>query len=379
MNDRAVLRFSVSALHGRAAAVGSLLLASAGITAMLMAGCAGAAQPARRQTAQHVTSVAQLDPNAPCDPTRDRAAILAMTGTFSVAFKFEETDALSPGYTPERPYLADATEVVIPLEVSDTRVVLQHVLLLPKHGQYQAQKHWRQDWSFEDTSLVEFQGRRIWQQRQLSTEAVRCTWSQAVFEVDDGPRYESVGRFVHSGQGDSARSEWTSQSTWRPLPRREYTHRDDYDVLVGTNKHVITRSGWLHEQDNVKLVLDGERELVRERGLNQYRRVEREEAQVARSYLEHTADFWADVRAEWQAILESSSRLLVHQELSGKPLYETLFPMADVKSGPARDVQRAEIHAAIGSYVEPQPSEPQAERVHVRPGVNQQAKLAPSH
>jgi hypothetical protein len=321
------------------------------------------------KTAQAVTSLAQPDPNAPCDPARDRAAILAMAGTFSVAFKFEETEALSPGYTPERPYLAEATEVVIPLEASDTHVVLQHVLLLPKHGQHQAQKHWRQDWSFEDSSLVEFQGRRIWARRELTPMAVHCTWSQAVFEVDDGPRYESIGRFVHGGSGDSARSEWTSQSTWRPLPRREYTHRDDYDVLVGTNKHVISRSGWLHEQDNVKLVLDGERKLVRERGLNQYRRIESAEADVARRYLEHTASFWADVRAEWQAVLDHSPRLLVHQELSGKPLYETLFPMADVKTEPARDVQRAQIHAAIASYVEPQPSASVA--------ANEQAKRAP--
>jgi hypothetical protein len=327
------------------------------------------------KTAQAVTSLAQPDPNAPCDPARDRAAILAMAGTFSVAFKFEETEALSPGYTPERPYLADATEVVIPLEASDTHVVLQHVLLLPKHGQQpaqKAQKHWRQDWTFEDTSLVEFQGRRVWERRKLAPAAVHCTWSQAVFEVDDGPRYESIGRFVHVGASDaddSARSEWTSQLTWRPLPRREYTHRDDYDVLLGTNQHVISRSGWLHAQDNVKLVLDGERRLVRERGLNQYRRIESAQAEVARSYLEHTANFWADVRAEWQSVLDHSPRVLVHQELSGKPLYETLFPMADVKSGPARDVQRAQIHAAIASYVEPQPDASLA--------ASEQAKRAP--
>jgi hypothetical protein len=134
---------------------------------------------------------------------------------------------------------------------------------------------------------------------------------------------------------------------------------------------VITRSGWLHEQDNVKLVLDGEQKLVRERGLNHYRRIDTEEAHVARSYLEHTADFWADVRAEWRAVLDDSPRLLVHRELSGKPLYETLFPMADVKSRPAQDVQRAQIHAAIASYVEPQPIAPIA--------LGAQAKLAPIH
>jgi len=318
------------------------------------ASCASAPKPtpASAPVASPDKTPASAGVPAACDPARDRAAILGMVGTFQVSFTFEETEALSPGYTPADPYRADAVEVVSTLENSERRVVLQHVLLIQKHsGEYQAQKHWRQDWSFEDTTLLEFQGRRVWQERVLSPNEVHCTWSQAVFEVDDGPRYESFGHFVHAGDGASARSVWTSAVTYRPLPRREYTHRHDYDVLLGTNRHAITAQGWEHEQDNVKLVLADNRRLVRERGFNTYRRIDLAQAALAQRYIDQTGSFWADVRAEWQALLARSPRVLVHQELSGKPLYERLFPLATVTPVPSR----ADIHAVISSYVESAP------------------------
>lgn len=367
----------------------NLLASSVLLSGFFSASCASTPVPSTAHTVQptranasadagHARHASQRGPrilpptalplDAPCDVARDRAAILAMAGTFEVKFTFEETEALTPGYEPEAPYHAEATEVVTPIAVSDQNVVLQHVLLLRKHsGETSAMKHWRQDWTFEDARLVEFQGRRIWQQRSLTPEQAHCTWTQAVFEVDDGPRYESYGRFSHTGEGGNARSEWTSQSTWRPLPRREYTQRHDYDVLLGVNRHVITPDGWTHEQDNVKLVLEGQRNLVRERGFNDYRRVQVKESAIAQRYLEVTNAFWADVRAEWQSVLDSSPRVLVHQELSGKPLYELLFPMADhlqqtavshaqnAPVAPAPGDQRAQIHAAVVKYIEANP------------------------
>ena len=42
-------------------------------------------------------------------------------------------------------------------------------------------------------------------------------------------------------------STWISDETWRPLPRREFSVRKDYDVLVGTNRHTITAQGWVQE------------------------------------------------------------------------------------------------------------------------------------
>jgi len=260
-----------------------------------------------------------------CDVARDRAAIRGMAGAFRVSFAFDETEALAPGYTLRPAYRADAAEVVELLEETDRKLVLQHVLVLTgSDGVASPLKHWRQDWTFEDTDLVEFEGNGTFEHRTLSPAEVRCTWSQAVFEVDDAPRYESFGRWAHQGETSS----WTSAETWRPLPRREYTKRSDYDVLVATNRHVVTPSGWAHEQDNVKLVLDGRRALVRERGLNRYERTELAPAAVARAYLRNTAEFWRGVRAHWARAIERSSRFEVEAEHERRPRYEGLFELA---------------------------------------------------
>jgi len=320
--------------------------------ALLLAyGCASGAKPIGPTTAASA-------PSAACDPARDRAAILRMVGTFNVRFAFDETEALSPGYQPHEPYRTDATEVVTALEDTEHRIVLQHVLLLQKHsGAFYPLKHWRQDWTFEDRELWEYRGARAWERRELSDAAVRCSWTQAVFEVDDAPRYESYGRFQH----DAEHAVWVSQTTWRPLPRREYTQRSDYDVIVGENRHELTPDGWLHLQDNVKLVLQGEKSLVRETGRNEYTRTSVPEAELARGYLERSARFWSAVRAEWAQVLRRSSRVVIVQERDGKPLHEHLFPLAEREA--QVDEQRAHIQALLASYMESaEPSEPRARR-----------------
>jgi len=40
-------------------------------------------------------------------------------------------------------------------------------------------------------------------------------------------------------------STWHSENTWWPLPRREFSVRNDYNVLSGSNRHTITPTGWV--------------------------------------------------------------------------------------------------------------------------------------
>src|SRR5207247_9263034 len=113
-------------------------------------------------------------------------------------------------------------------------------------------KHWRQDWRYEDTDLVTYRGRLTWRRERLSRAAARGTWTQAVYQVDDSPRYEAVGHFEHFGNV----STWRSAPTWRPLPRREWSVRKDYDVLIGTNQMTITPPGWVYAEENTTNVID---------------------------------------------------------------------------------------------------------------------------
>lgn len=227
---------------------------------------------------------------------RDRQAILAMAGEFKVGFHFQETFSLKEGYeVREKSYEEEAFEIVKVAEDSGRRIVLQHLLQVGPA----VVKHWAQIWTFEDTEILEFQGKRVWTTRLLAPEEVTGKWTQRVTQVDDSPRYEGVGAWVHNGES----SEWSATAN-RPLPRREHTTRKDYDLLVVTNRHTITPGAWFHEQDNIKWVKrDGqEYPLCREVGLNPYHRVQGHDFTKANDYWTKTEGFWKDVRGVWEEI-----------------------------------------------------------------------------
>lgn len=269
-------------------------------------GCGAGAVSTRPATAVAAAAAAS------CDPARDRSAILAMAGGYTVDFEFRETVALAAGYTLRPPYEVGATERVIVVEDSPERVSLQHILAMGKGDERKALKHWRQDWTFEPERVLayelEYQGGEngeSWAMKPVPAGERRCVWAQEVFGIEDGPRYGSWGRWVHSG----GVSTWTSGETWRPLPRRE-SKRDDYDVIVGINRHTITAAGWSHEQDNGKLVLRGKNQLlVREQGVIPYNRTSSEDFSVIDTSWTATAGFWADVRAGWRAVMSQRDRL----------------------------------------------------------------------
>lgn len=236
----------------------------------------------------------------------DRKAILAMTGEFAVTFHFQETLSLQKEYTVKSDiYKEDAHELVVVTEDSPRRIALQHLLVAGD----MVIKHWSQIWTFEDTRLCEFHGHNSWKMRDLKPEETTGTWSQQVTQVDDSPRYESFGRWVHRGEI----SEWTSADTARPLPRREHTKRKDYDIVGGTNRHTITPHGWAHEQDNTKLQLrDGKRvPLAREAGLNTYRRVTDFDFQPARHFWAAEAPFWKQVTAAWEDVQQRRQEITI--------------------------------------------------------------------
>jgi len=236
------------------------------------------------------------------DFERDRRAILAMAGEFEVKFRFDETVSLREGYE-LRHDKSTGFETVLVVEDTGKRIVLQHILV-SKDGEHVV-KHWRQDWTWQDRQLREFAGGRVWNSRALRAAEARGTWTQAVYEVNDGPRYESYGRWDHEGEYSS----WQSHFTWRPLPRREYSTRKDYDVLLAVNRHAITPWGWVHEQDNTKwdrADATGHPYIARELGVNEYRRITSFDFKPARAYAERTREYWAAVRAEWARVLDGS-------------------------------------------------------------------------
>jgi len=278
----------------------------------------------------------------------DRRAILAMQGEYAVQFSFQETVRIAEGYAARPAYRSHATEAVIVLENSPTRIVLQHLLV---HGGH-VTKHWRQEWLYETSRRWEFAADRVWRWRDVPTALVAGGWTQCVYEVSDAPRYCGTGRWVH---GDGV-STWTSDLNWRPLPRREYTQRNDYNVLMAVNRHTIVPGGWSHEQDNTKVVRNGDGQitklLVREAGFNDYRRTNEIDFSPAYSYWQHTANYWARVRTQWAARLADPMGVQLLSGIDGMALIEPLFKQAQIMVD-GGTVSDADIIAVFGEWVKP--------------------------
>lgn len=269
---------------------------------------------------------------------QDRRAILAMAGGYRTSFEFIETVGFVDGYQPARPYQSWGTEYVYVVEDRPDFVSLQHIIVMffkDEDGEIAGPavvKHWRQDWQYEDRDLFVFAGHNTWQQQTLSRKEARGRWSQSVYQVDDSPRYQTTGRWEHDGNHSS----WTSETTWRPLPRREFSVRDDYHALVGTNRHTITPTGWVHEADNLKLVLneDGSPRridpyLAREIGLNRYERIVDFDFSAGDEYWRATGPFWAEVRSAWDETIAANKTVTLKKNVDGKSLFMQMFSQAD--------------------------------------------------
>lgn len=281
-------------------------------------------------------------------PASDREAILAMTGTYDIDFSFFETVRYQPDYEHAEEKLTGGSEWVVVVEDSADKISLQHILVDPKSGY--VTKHWRQDWIYEADTRFEFRTDQIWRVRELSDAETSGKWTQCVYEVSDAPRYCGTGKWIH----EDGASTWTSDTTWRPLPRREYTTREDYNVMEAINRHTILADGWTHEQDNLKVQSgeNGERHvIVREYGFNDYRDENEVDFTPAEEYWAATKDFWAQVRTRWGDYLDQPPGLVMLTGEDGMDMIMPLFEMAaSVQEG--ETVYGAEIDAVFSDWLD---------------------------
>ena len=288
-----------------------------------LAGCAST--PRSTDAAPAATPAA-----ADVAPDADRKAILAMLGEYEVDFDFNETVVLKAGYERKPAMHSGANEVVILVEDAGDRIVLQH-LLVSKDGH--VTKHWRQDWHWQAATRFEFSEDQTWRVRPIAADLTRGAWTQCVFEVSDAPRYCGTGKWNHR----YGTATWTSDRSWRPLPRREYTTRSDYNAMNVENRHTIVPEGWTHEQDNTKTVRNADgtsSTVVREFGFNDYRKVSDFDFGPAIRDWAATKDYWARVRAEWDARFAAGQGVHLKTKVDGMPIIMATFTQAgEVEKG----------------------------------------------
>ena len=272
------------------------------------------------------------------DKARDRLAIISMAGDYRTSFDFIETMGFVPNYKPPKPYQSWGTERVYLIEDSEDFISLQHILVMRfesdegEISEPMVVKHWRQDWRFEDTVTHDYQGHGVYERHNHREQDIRGYWTQTVYQVDDSPRYEAMGKWHHR----TGLSEWQSTEKRRPLPRREFSVRSDYQALLGRHRITVTQNGWIQEEDSLKLALKTNNEqaetgalLAREAGISRYERITGYDFNAGDLYWEKTESFWRDVRTYWSQVYESSQTFEVKKRVDGELMFATLFDMAD--------------------------------------------------
>jgi hypothetical protein len=274
------------------------------------------------------------------DYERDRRAIYALEGEFEVKFEFIETILLETNKDWDVPYASKGTEFVKVIEDRGDFISLQHIMVLfmkdPQSGETigpMLVKHWRQDWQWNPSNRMEFQGEKSWKVKDIKRRNGRGKWRWDVFQVDDSPRYSGLGTWNHMKSASTFMTDYMS----RPLPRREFSVRSDYKVLLGTDTLVVTPNSWFHEQRNFKhqnnLSENGSfknsKLLAREIGHNSYVRIKNFDFSSGYAYWDKSKGYWKDVREVWSEIIEDESLFSLRKKVDGKPLYIYHFGQAE--------------------------------------------------
>ncbi len=278
-------------------------------------------------------------------PPADRKIIDQLCGCFEVSFKYAETFSPSADYKfHDREEIGGTAELALPIEVSDKKVVIQHLLIVSPTV---IVKHWREEWTYENPVIWKYKGDRTWVKETLPADQVKGKWTQTIWEVADEPRYQGLSQFVNL----DGKIIWQN-TTDAPLPRREYTVRSDYNILKRTNRLNIGPGGYLHEQDNQKIVRSNgtDKLIVEEKGHNNYKKIEEKECDVARKYWEENKEYWSKVRKVWEDHIKTSDVISLKEKIDNKLLHEYLLKLA--KDYKEKKVSKGEIDLRIRAEID---------------------------
>jgi len=266
----------------------------------------------------------------------DRETILAMAGDFKVTFDMQEATPWMAGYIPLERKISGGYESVRVIEDTGTRIVLQHLLVTGDAANPYVVKHWRQGWEFQPEGILAYKGGELWEMTPVPEKMRAGRWSQTVYQVDDSPRYAGWGEWETTQCIRRWRSNWTA----RPLARRDAVRNPVYDHYMGINRHQLTPTGWIHWQDNTKMIApkagDGDAQpVVQEYVLNTYERFNGYNVAAAEDYWDKTKGYWNAVRAKWDEVAKANGGIRIAQEPSaGTTIASELMLLADaIKDG----------------------------------------------
>ena len=277
---------------------------------------------------------------------KDLEAIKQMCGCFEVTFNFSETFNYSNDslYRPSKNKVSKALEWAALVDNENDKISIQHILQVGNPAKPMIVKHWRQDWLFENRNFYMYNTENDWTFEKKRKKDVTGQWTQKVFQVDDSPRYEGSGTWVHV----DGKSYWEN-ITPAPLPRREYTTRSDYNLTMRGNRQEIKDFGWVHDQDNDKIIRENGKQdvlIAKEKGYNTYTRVDDSRCAAAANWWDVNTNKWATVRLKWEEIYNREKDLSLEAKVNNMALYKHLFDDAIT--------QEEQINLLIESFVKQQ-------------------------
>lgn len=263
----------------------------------------------------------------------DKNAILKMSGCFMVDYSFYETESLMQGYKLDsRVYDVDATkmvkELIIPVQVSDTHIRLQHILFFTDNAGAVGGmiKHQAEDWIYQPSWTYEFIEPNHWEPMEHADSAGK--WVRRVTALDDGLRYQCLAAWDHS----NANPEW-SCATFAPIPGRETRDmgRSDYNTLDRKSRVVIYPGNWLERQDNIKTIFKGgmKTPLAREFGKTWYIRLAEDQCADAVALFEDRKEFWSILQDTWEQIFAKKYSWKELSKIGNVPRFSAMYDVEE--------------------------------------------------
>ena len=250
----------------------------------------------------------------------DINAIKGMCGCMDIKFEFAETVSPQKDYKFYENYLSGGRELAFIVEETPDKLVIQHILVIMDT---MIVKHWRQDWIYEGEEIFMYDKDQRWIKKTLNKKERKGKWVQKVYQVDDSPRYEGIGSWVMV----DGKTYWESIAD-APLPRREYSKRKDYNVMKRGNRHEIKNFGWIHEQDNIK-IMRGDTDIIiaEEKGWNTYKRIDESNCKAAIDWWADNKSYWKNVRTVWDEYFKEKNIISLHTQINKKPMFSEFFEL----------------------------------------------------
>jgi hypothetical protein len=119
---------------------------------------------------------------------------------------------------------------------------------------------------------------------------------------------------------------------------------------------MLTDYGWVHEQDNKKIIRseNGDSLIVEEKGLNRYYKIDKSNCEAGIEWWNNNKGYWNLVRAEWDELFAKNQDIALAGKVDEKRLWQRLFELGANYDGESKLNEkqvREEIQDIINAFI----------------------------